>query len=134
MPFGPNVLGVAYFAGIKLAGYSAAGAYVNRHEAVAQPRPIVFGVARTALGLTVGVAYALSVSRLDITNGEFAFYIGLVPLRILEWLGILWLFYRAVPDRTRWPRYVAAGIGWSFFLDLPAIFAAFALPGGVWIC
>jgi hypothetical protein len=82
----------------------------------------------------LGVAYALSLSRLDVTNGEFAFYLGLVPMRVLEWLVILWLFYRAVPDRTRWPWYVAAGIGWSFLLDLPASFAAIALPGGVWIC
>src|SRR6185436_15432866 len=130
----PSILGLAYFTGIKLAGYSAAGAYVNRHEAVSHPRPIVFGVARTAVGLSVGIPYAFTLGRFAITNGEIAFYAGLLPIRFLEWLAILWLFYRSAKDRDRWPRYIATGIGWSFVLDLPAIAAAFALPGGVWIC
>jgi len=134
MPFGPSLLGLTYFAGIKLVGYSAAGAYVNRHERVVQPRPIVFGLARTAIGLGAGIAYALTVSQLAITRGELTFYLGLLPIRVLEWLAVLWLFYRATSERRHWPRYVLAGIGWSFFLDLPAILAAFTLPGGVWIC
>src|SRR5690349_1865704 len=102
MPFGPSLLGLTYFAGIKLAGYSAAGAYVNRHEHATRPRPIVFGLARTAIGLGAGIAYVLAVSRMAITRGELTFYFGLLPIRVLEWLAVLWLFYRATSDRRHW--------------------------------
>jgi hypothetical protein len=54
---------------------------------------------------------------------------------MLEWLAVLCLFYRDVPQVTakRW-RYVFAGIGWSYVLDIPAVIAAFTIPGGFWVC
>lgn len=135
MPFGPSALGLAYFTGIKLAGYSAAGAYLNRHEGVRRPAPIVFGGTRTLIGLAVGTGYMFTLGRFHIPDSGIAFLAGLLPVRFFEWLGVIWLFYRTLPHLAeRQPRYIALGIGWSFLLDLPAILAAFVLPGGVWIC
>jgi hypothetical protein len=135
MPFGPSALGAVYFTGVKLAGYSAAGAYLNRRAATHHPTPLVFGAARTILGVAAGVTYGYILSRFSVSNTELAFYAGLVPVRIFEWLAIIWLFYRKNPQiAANRARYVAQGIGWSYVLDLPAVLAAFAIPGGFWIC
>jgi hypothetical protein len=135
LPFGPSALGVAYFTTIKLVGYSVAGRYINRTDAVSRPAPLTFGVTRTALGIAAGISYGFALSKIGIANTEFAFYGGLLPVRTLEWLAVLWLFYRGVPRVTakRW-RYVGAGIGWSYVLDIPAVIAAFTIPGGFWVC
>ena len=137
MPFGPNALGVAYFTGVKLVGYSLAGLAFNRGLAVTRPHPLTFGVTRAAVGVAVGASYGYVLYHLPhpISNSELTFYAGLIPIRILEWLFVLWLFYRTAPTlRPKVVPYVAGGVGWSFALDLPAIFAAFSLPGGFWVC
>ena len=72
---------------------------------------------------------------LQTTPSHFAFYALLAPIRILEWLLLLALFYR----RQLWSLrnalgYSLLGTGWSYLLDLPAILAMFVLPGGAWIC
>jgi len=86
MPMGPTVAGVAYFVGVKFAGYSAAGALLNRAAGARRPHPVAFGLARTGIGIAAGVSYALALSRLPLTRGEIWFYPGLIPVRILEWL------------------------------------------------
>jgi hypothetical protein len=135
MAFGSSTLGVAYFAGIKLAGYSAFAYRINRDQSLTQPRPVVIGLTRAAIGIGVGVSYAWLVSHWTVNNGRVLFYAGLIPVRIVEWLLLLWLFYRDVPGLVRRrTRYLAEGVGVSYLLDLPAAFAAFALPGGFWIC
>lgn len=135
MAFGSSALGIAYFAGIKLAGYSAFAYRINRDQSLTQPRPVVIGLTRAAIGIGAGVSYAWLVSHWAVNNGEVLFYAGLIPVRIVEWLFLLWLFYRAVPGLApRRRRYLAEGVGVSYLLDLPAVFAAFALPGGFWIC
>jgi hypothetical protein len=137
MAYGSTQLGIAAFASIKVLGYSAAGLYLNRRERLTQPHPLVFGVARAAVGTAVGMsyAYALSRSRLAVGHSEFAFYPGLIPIRFAEWLLVLWLFYRNWPRyREKRLRYAACGIVWSFVLDVPAAVAAITVPGGFWIC
>jgi hypothetical protein len=135
MPVGPSAVGVVAFSTIKLLGYSAAGLYLNRKEGLSTPNPFAFGAARAVLGIAVGTAYGFGLSRLDITSTEFAFYPGLIPIRLLEWLLVLWLFYRETPAyHDRKFGYAVRGIGWSYLLDVPAIIAAFIIPGGFWIC
>ena len=132
---GPTVAGVAYFVGVKFAGYSAAGALLNRAAGVHRPNPLGFGLARTGIGVAAGVSYAFALSWLLVTSGEIWFYPGLLPVRILEWLLVLWLFYQTAP--AIWQkrmRYVTLGTVWSYALDLVALIAAFAIPGGFWIC
>jgi hypothetical protein len=135
MPGGGTFLGIAYFAAVKFAGYSAAGHFINRSGKTPRPNPLVFGGVRTALGVAAGIGYALLLSELSVTNKELTFYVGLIPVRFLEWLLVLWLFYGNVPETgKRRMLYVVLGVIWSYMLDLPAVVTAFALPGGFWIC
>lgn len=134
MPGGGTLLGLGYFAGIKLAGYSLAGVYLNRQYQTSKPRPLLFGAARTAIGIGVGVAYVGAANLFELHRGEVIWLLLLVPVRLGEWLLAIWLFFdraRASPLRMR---LAAKGVIWSFVLDLPALFAAFSLPGGMWIC
>lgn len=135
MPAGPEPLGLVYFAGIKLAGYSLAGLQLNRHFKVGRPRPLVFGISRTCLGLAVGFAFASIALWSELTQSELPFLLGLLPVRFGEWLLIIWLFYRRHDlDRTRWLASAGAGTLWSYALDIPAITSVLVLPGGAWIC
>ena len=135
MPFGGSALGAVYFNGVKLAGYSAAGAYFNRRAAAHAPAPLAFGLVRTAVGIAAGVSYAYVLGTFAVSNTELVFYAGLIPVRVLEWYGVLWVFYRGrsavAANRTL---YTVQGIGWSYFLDIPAVLAAFVIPGGFWVC
>jgi hypothetical protein len=70
MPGGGSLLGLGYFVGIKLVGYSLAGTYLNRQYSVESPRPLIFGLARTTLGLVFGVAYAGLAAGLALERGE----------------------------------------------------------------
>jgi len=72
---------------------------------------------------------------LGLTKSESAFYLLLAPIRLAEWLLIIWLFYgRKNPDLRRLVVYAVLGSLWSYVLDLPAILAVFILPAGAWIC
>ena len=129
MPMGPAPLGLLYFAGVKLAGYSVAGYQLNRFIVSPHPRPIVFGLARTALGLVAGVSFGFLVLKFGLGKSEPLFYVALLPVRVAEWLLILWYFYFGAGfSRRRLLRFTAARTVWSYRLDLPAIFAVFTLP------
>src|SRR5690242_20635163 len=94
MPFGPAPLGIAYFAGVKLAGYSVAGYRINQICRTSKPHPAIFGLARTALGLVVGLSFGTLALTFGVDHSEAVFYLALAPVRMGEWLLILWLFYR----------------------------------------
>lgn len=130
MPFAPEPLGLAYFAGIKFAGYSAAGVYFRNRLGETRPNGLVFGLARTALGIVAGVAVASILALINIRNTEVLFYVALAPVRMLEWLLTFWFFF----GRRTLYRYSLLGSVWSYLLDVPAIMAVFVLPGGAWIC
>ena len=135
MPMGPAPLGLVYFVGVKLAGYSVAGYQLNRLISSPHPRPIVFGVARTALGLVAGVSFGLLALKFGLGKSEPVFYVALLPIRVAEWVLILWYFYNGGGlSRRRLVGFTAAGTVWSYLLDLPAAFAVFTLPGGAWVC
>jgi hypothetical protein len=135
MAGGPTYIGIAAFAAVKLAGYTAAGAWLRRKYAAPRPSPLVFGVARTLLGLGVVISFATSMESIGLLRSEIAYYLVLLPVRFGEWLAVLWFFYRrAQPVRGRRWKHAALGTLGSYLLDLPAIFAAFTVPGGMWIC
>jgi hypothetical protein len=135
MPAGPMPLGLAYFAAVKFAGYTAAGVWLNRRYGQSARTPFAFGMARTALGVAAGFAFGFLALGLGLTKSELAFYLLLAPIRLAEWSLIIWLFYgREEPDLRRLVVYATLGSLWSYVLDLPAILAVFILPGGAWIC
>lgn len=136
MPFGPEPLGLAYFTGVKLIGYSMAGSYFRKKFDATRPRAVVFGAARTLLGLAVGVSFASLLAILGTSNAEALFFVLLVPVRFAEWWLTLFCFFTRklwIPHSTVF-RHVAVGSVWSFLLDVPAIVSMFVLPGGAWIC
>jgi hypothetical protein len=135
MPGGPLPLGLVYFAGVKLAGYTISGHCFNRLMHATRPRPWVFGAARTALGLAAGIAFGTAASNVGLTRSELVYYLALAPVRMGEWLLILWLFYgKRGLHGGRLSKYAAGGSAWSYLLDVPAILAVFVIPGGAWVC
>ncbi len=101
MAAGPLPLGIAAFAAIKFAGYTLAGRTLNRANHVTRPRPLAFGAARTLLGIVAGVSYATILARFGVHRSEVWYYVNLFPVRQLEWLLMLVLFYPR-SDRRRY--------------------------------
>ena len=155
MPAGPTTLGFVYFAGVKLTGYSAAGCALNwlygktfRHGPVIfadddvgkiayqrapYANPVLFGVARTVLGILGG--FGVFALGMIIHGGDRLFYVILAPVRYAEWLLIIWWFYgRTSPGVWRIAGYSLLGGVWSCILDIPAVAAIFLLAKGCWIC
>src|SRR5262245_55203905 len=132
MAAGPLPLAVAIFSAVKLAGYTLAGWRLNRANSTLHPRPIVFGAARTLLGVLAGVSYATIAMKFGIERSGVWYYVDLFPVRQLEWTLMLFLFYRNSP-RRRWLDSTW-GTAWSYVLDIPAVALAWIIPGGFWIC
>jgi hypothetical protein len=124
--------GVLYFAGVKLAGYSAAGFLINRRAHAAKPNPLVFGATRTVVGIAAGLVFPFVSESYDLNISPFAIYAMLAPLRLCEWLVLLWLFYTRRSVKLPWARFSLYGTGWSYVLDLPALLSIMFVPGG-WI-
>jgi hypothetical protein len=135
MPAGATTIGLIAFGAVKLAGYTAAAAYLRK--ALPENRPNIFlvGATRTLIGVAAGIAAVASIELLGDTRADLTFFALLIPVRLAEWLLLIRLFF-AKPQWT-WKRSLvlaALGILWSFLLDIPAIAAAFLVPGGMWIC
>lgn len=134
MPGGPEPLGLAYFAAVKLVGYTAAASFIKRRIPGSSTSPWLVGGVRTVIGLGAGIGAVYIASRLGMVRSEFGFYALLAPIRICEWLILLGLFFR---HDWNWPRSLklaALGTVWSYVLDIPAVAAVFVIPGGAWIC
>ena len=136
MPLGPEPLGIVYFAGVKLAGYSLFGRYLRQKYTVDHPAPLTFGIARTALGLAVGIGFASLLAHLNVPHTTVAFYVLLLPVRFGEWLLTIWLFFsrRTLLARPGLARQAVLGSAYSYLLDVPAVISVFVLPRGAWIC
>lgn len=135
MPAGGTTLGIVYFSSVKLAGYTAAAAYLRR--ALPENRPVLLlaGATRTLIGLAAGFSAVFLADHIAVHRTEWMFFVLLFPVRIGEWLLLIRLFFPK-PDWS-WPRNLklaALGAGWSYLLDVPAMLAMFVLPGGAWIC
>ena len=135
MPAGATTLGIVYFSAIKLAGYTAAAFCMNKLLKADNPNIYAVGISRTIIGMIAGIGTLGLLSLVNTHNHDWIFYVVLVPVRLIEWGALFLLFYR----KTEWNwtmrlKYAAAATAWSYFLDIPAIASAFALPGGMWIC
>src|SRR3990172_6969077 len=100
-------LGYVTFAAVKFTGYSIAALGISRAYST-RVSPVLVGGVRTVIGLAAGAAYwALtqlfheSLGRLGIPG----YLVGLLPIRLLEWWLVVWLFY----DR----RLVRPARGWA---------------------
>jgi len=95
----------------------------------------VFGLARTFLGIAAGVTYSIYAERLALSHSELGFFVWLLPVRLAEWLLILFVFFERHEFRfSRWATFAAFGTVWSYVLDVPAFLVAWLIPGGFWVC
>ena len=146
MPFGPQPLGFAYFAGVKFVGYSAYAALLNSNSTVSEasckiPSAWKSGLVRTGIGVAVGTVVGLGFWKLLPSGGWFEehggalFWWGLLPVRVLEWYVFLWILYRNCHLRlSRTAFAITSGIVTSFLLDAVGIFTMLIVPGGAWVC
>ena len=143
MPMGPAPFGIVPFTAVKLAGYSAAGAFFSKqhrnrmdpgHE-IPQVSAVVFGGAPTFLGLAAGAAYAGAWYLSGLEPTTITWLVFLFPVRLLEWGLTLWWFYdRRMAHRRLWMTQTVVGAAWSYCLDVPALLAVWVTPGAMWVC
>lgn len=144
MPFGPAPLGFACFAGVKFLGYSAYAALLNdklSQGSCGVANAWKSGLVRTGIGVVVGTVVGLAFWKglpsgawLDEYGGTL-FWLGLIPVRVLEWYFVLWLLYRQCHLRLRQTAFaITSGIIASFLLDGVGVFTMLVVPGGAWVC
>jgi hypothetical protein len=130
-----GLLGLVTFPAIKFAGYSLAGYFLKHRYKEPGVSSTKFGGARTALGIIAGVCYVNLTGTLEISMTLF--YLGLIPVRIAEWMLIIWVFYEYSSlerRRQRLMRYSMLGAGWSYILDLYIILPVVVIPDWLWVC
>src|SRR5262245_34834936 len=102
MAAGAAPLGLAYFAAVKFAGYTAAASFIKWRMCESSAPAWVVGAVRTAIGLCAGIGAVFVGSQLGLLRSEAGFYALLAPIRMCEWLLLLALFFRK--PEWRWPR------------------------------
>jgi hypothetical protein len=134
--FEDPVQGYLAFGAVKLAGYSLAAWRLNRSYPETGANFGVVGLTRTVIGMVFGSVLGLLALPLVLAGGlgVVVYYLGLIPVRLLEWWIIILLFYdrRAQTKPKDW-RYAGFGTAWSYALDIPALIGFF-VTGGLWIC
>src|SRR5690349_15093419 len=129
MPAGvdnPELGGIA-FAAIKLAGYCTAAFVISKLYGKAIKWWFPKRLARTLIGIAFGYPYFNWATS---SFQSLAFMFGLIPIRMIEWLLLVIIFYdRKLGNRRKAYGVAAAGTAWSFLLDLPATIG-YILVGG----
>jgi hypothetical protein len=127
MPFGPQPLGLVYFAGVKFVGYSAYAAFLNKEFSEKPELPPVWksGLVRTSIGVGVGAVVGLGFWKIVphvgwlAAHADILFWSSLFPVRVLEWYVLLWLLYRKSALGLAQTVYaISGGIFASFVLDM----------------
>jgi hypothetical protein len=140
MPMGIENPAVGYVSvcAIKFVGYSLAGYVISKQYQKEKLNSLLVGGIRTLIGMGFGAAYFCFFSSLPTPTldqiGGWGYLAGLIPIRIVEWWLLLWIFYdRKFERRRRDWAIVVLGTIWSYILDIPAI-ASFILTAGVYVC
>jgi hypothetical protein len=121
------------FGVVKFVGYSLAGLYLKTQYPDSKANFLVVGLTRTLIGMMFGAAVGI-IGFWALNLAFYVFLLGLIPVRILEWLLLLRIFFhRQADDKPKLLKNAALGVLWSFILDIPAIFG-FIVTGGFWIC
>ena len=138
MPAGVSnpAIGYAAFCAVKLCGYSLAARFISRSYDQHQRSAWTIGAARTGIGIVAGALYygaVLLVAAHVARDASWIYLLGFVPIRVLEWWLLLWLFYdRRLEQKSKGWRIVALATHCSYVVDIPAI-AGLYVTGGMWI-
>ena len=131
MPGGINTdIGIHYvaFGAIKLIGYSL---FTFRLNNIYEKELSIFKIGFTRL--IIGVLFGSIFGYFFFHTGIY-FYLGLIPIRLLEWSIISKLFYdNKLTNRTELIQTCIQGTVVSFLLDIPATIG-FLVTGGFWVC
>ena len=134
MPMGPGPVGFAAFLLVKFGGYTGAAHVLSKAYSLPS-NSVRIGAARTAIGIGAGLAYFSAWSVAKSEPNLLIWFIGLLPVRILEWGILLRLYFdKKMFESERSWRYSFFGTLWSFALDAIGVGAAFVIPGGMWVC
>ena len=130
------VLGYLGFCAVKFVGYSIAARFIARSYRRTDHNALLVGGVRTLIGMAAGAAYYELWRLIPGMEGAggIGFLGGLLPVRLVEWWLLLWLFYdRPLQQGSKDWRVVGLATVWSYALDVPAVIGFF-VTGGLWIC
>jgi len=139
MPMGPGPLGFVYFVGVKFAGYSGAAFLLKKSYSEQARSTVLIGAVRTAIGIATGISYfglwTVLGKYSHLADSTILFFLGFLPLRIGEWVLLLYLFFdRTLKQWSKDSKSVLAGTVWSYCLDAIGVGAMLVAPGGMWVC
>ena len=131
-------VGYAAFCAVKFAGYSLAAGLISRAYADRRRSAFLIGGTRTLIGMAAGAAYFVIASMFTGffhgVGAPIAYLAGLLPVRLIEWWFLIWLFYdRPLQKKKLGWTVVVSGTVWSYICDIPAI-AGFLATGGFSVC
>jgi hypothetical protein len=138
-----NAVGVIAFLGLKFVGYILAFVYLKRIQPAVQSGALPMACTRAVLGVIAGGALYFAWDVLFYENHRFykfsheglSYYLVLTLLRVFVWVVTIHFFTRRTGlRRGKVSLYVMGGTLWSSFMDIPAAFFAFLIPGGILFC
>lgn len=122
----PSVFGVAAFAGMRVAGYSAAFVVLRRFSDKPARLPVFVG-AKTALGLVVGATAIGVQAAVGATNSQA--WVAMLPLRLVAWFALILLLLRPRGGTVHALGLAVSAALWSCVLDGVAWLAFEHVPG-----
>ena len=140
----PGPAGLAAFVGIKFGGYALAGLALKKLQPSITSTAVKIAAVRTGLGVVLGppitllggvVLGVLFASVKTDTPGVYFVYALLLPVRILVWALVVYMFTRRTDlSASKLWGYAAIGAVWSCLLDWPGFKLAMVTPGKIPLC
>ena len=139
----PGPLGFASFVGVKFGGYVLAGVALKKLQPTITAGVAKIAATRTGMGILLGppmtllggFLIGLMVPYAQSGHSAYGAYVFLLPLRMLIWALVIFLFTRrsGLPRSTLWS-YAVVGAVWSCLLDWPGFKLAMIAPGQIPVC
>ncbi|WCL50645.1 hypothetical protein [Leptospira sp. GIMC2001] len=127
----PNPGAFLIFILIKLLGYTGFSIYMTSYYDSHKDKFWIVGIVRTLIGLAIG---GFLINLTSFTSYGFSFFIAIVPIRIVEWWILIFIFFdRSLSMNGENWEIVYKGVVFSFLLDIPSIIGFFSI-GELRIC
>ena len=139
----PGPLGFAAFVGVKFGGYALAGIALKKLQPAITSNALKIAAARTGLGVVLGppitllggMILGLLFAGVKSDVPSYFAYALLLPLRILVWALVVYMFTRRTDlSVSKLWGYAAVGAVWSCLLDWPGFKLAMVAPGKIPVC
>lgn len=135
----PGIPGIAVFAGIKFAGYTAAAFALRKIQPTISASVLKIAGLRTGLGVVLGIPATMMgvflVSAANPKASDIQLYVVLAIVRIFVWALLLFSLTKVTEaSRGRLWTYALVGSVWSCVLDWPAYQLMSIAPGQIPVC